>query len=175
MEGNKQEVKENRMRNIKLAEVVLNCGATGEKLERSVKLLKFVSGKQPIKTLSKRRIPSFGIRPGLEVGCKVTLRGKSALDLIKRLLESINNQLKVKQIGPGKISFGVHEYIQVPGLQFQRDIGIMGFDVNINLMRTGKRVSSRKIKRGRIPARHKISKEETIKFMEKNFNTSIIK
>lgn len=170
-----KEVKENKMRKIKLAELVLNCGATGEKLEHSIKLLRFVSGKNPIKTLSKHRIPGFGIRPGLEIGCKVTLCGKEAVELIKRLLEAVDHQLKSKQIGPGKVSFGIHEYIEIPGLQFQRDIGMLGFDVNINLMRAGRRVKLKKIKRGKIPARHKITKEETQKFMEENFETKIIK
>lgn len=169
----KKQTGKNIMRGIKLAEVVLNCGAVGEKLERAVKLLRLVSGKQPIRTLSKHRIPGFGIRPGLEVGCKVTLRGRAALDLLKKLLEALNNQLNLKQVGPGKVSFGIHEYIEVPGLQFQRDMGIMGFDVNLNLMRAGKRVSLKKIKHARIPTRHRITKEETIKFMEENFNTKI--
>jgi len=163
------------MKNIKLAEVVLNCGATGEKLERSVKLLRLISSKEPKRTLSKRRIPGFGIRPGIDVGCKVTLRGKEAEELVKRLLQAINNQLKWKQVGQGKVSFGIHEYIEVPDLQFQRDIGILGFDVNINLTRPGRRVSLRKIKRAKIPTRHRISKEETIKFMEEKFNVKVIK
>ena len=50
----------------------------------------------------------------------------------------------------------------------------MGFDVTIVFRRMGKRVVLKKIKRGRIPVRHRISKEEIIKFMEEKFNTRFV-
>lgn len=161
------------MKGIKIAEMVLNCGAIGEKLERSVKLLKMITGKEPIKTLATKRIPAFGLRPGLAVGCKATLRGEDAEQLLKRLLESVGNKLTEKQIGKGQLSFGVHEYIEIPGMQFNREIGIMGFDVSVNLSRAGGKIAERKAKKGHVPARHKISREETKMFIQKKFNTEI--
>jgi large subunit ribosomal protein L5 len=56
-------------------------------------------------------------------------------------------------------------------MEYQRDIGIMGFDVTVVFKRTGRRVGIRKIKQGKIPQRQKISKQEIIKFMEDNFQT----
>ena len=50
----------------------------------------------------------------------------------------------------------------------------MGLDVTIVFKRTGKRIMLKKIKRSRIPRRHRISKEEIIKFMEEKFNTKFI-
>ena len=50
----------------------------------------------------------------------------------------------------------------------------MGLDVTVVFKRTGRRVKLRKVKRGRIPKRQAITKEEIIKFMEDNFQTNFI-
>ncbi len=161
------------MRDVKMEKLVLNCGGVGEKLERSVKLLKYLSNKEPIVTLSRKRIPTFGTRKGLEIGCKVTLRGKGAEELVTRLLAAIGNKLSKGQIGSGTVSFGIHEYIEIPSIQFQREIGILGFDASITLGRAGFCVSKRKHAMAKIPPRHRITKEETANFMIQKFNTSI--
>lgn len=166
-------MKNNVMRKIKADKLVLSCGAVGEKLDRSAMLLKFLTGKEPIKTTTVKRMPAFSIRPGLEIGCKVTLRGKKAEEMLTKLLEVSNNKLSEKQIGDGVVNFGIHEYIEIPGVQFQREIGILGFDVSLSLTRAGYNLKLRRIKRARIPRRHRITKEETRKFMEDNFKTSI--
>ena len=132
------------MRKLKLSKVVLNCGATGEKLERAMRLLKLLTGAEPKRTKSRVRIPAFDIRPGLEIGCKVTLRGQKAFDMVKKLLEAVNNQLNKKKIGGGFVNFGIHEYIEIPGAIFQRDIGILGLDVSIVLERPGFSVERKK-------------------------------
>ena len=71
-----QETNENLMRKVKLEKVVLSCGATGQNLEKSQKLLEMLSGKKPkvVKAGPKRRIPAFGVKPDLELGAMVTLR-----------------------------------------------------------------------------------------------------
>ena len=48
---------------------------------------------------------------------------------------------------------------------------MMGLDVTVVFKRAGRRVKLRKMKRGKIPAKQRISREEIIKFMEENFNT----
>jgi len=170
----KEESKENPMRALKISEIVLNCGALAEKLERSIKLLKMVTGKEPIITLTKKRIPAFSLRPGLPTGCKITLKGKEAEALLKSLLDAVGNQFLEKQIGNGQLSFGIQEYIEIPGVQFSREIGMLGFDVSVNLTRAGSTISERKTKKGRVPLRHRISKEETKRFMQSMFNTKIL-
>ena len=59
---------------IKIEKVVLSIGGTGEQLEKGVKLLKLLTGKKPAQMQSKKRIPSWGVRPKLKVGAVVTLR-----------------------------------------------------------------------------------------------------
>ena len=157
---------------MKIEKIILSAGATGDKLVKAMKLLKIVSGKQPAKCKARKRIPAFNIRPGLEIGCKVTIR-KNTHELLNRLLEAVNRQLKKKQIQDNCFSFGIHEYIEIPGTEYQRDIGIMGFDITVVFTRQGRRVKIKKIKRGKIPIKQNVSKEEIINFMEKNFNVEI--
>lgn len=162
--------KTNPMREIKIEKIVLNIGATGENLEKGVKLLKLLTGKKPAKRKSKKRIPSLDVRPGLEVGAVVTLR-KNMDEVLKRMLNTNDNTLNKKQISENNFSFGIKEYIEIPGMEYQRDIGIMGFDVTVVFQRMGRRVKLKKMKKGKIPKKQIITKEEIIKFMEDNFQT----
>jgi large subunit ribosomal protein L5 len=161
---------ENPTRQIRIDKVVLSVGGTAEELEKGVKLLKILTGKTPAKMKSHKRIPAFGVRPKLEVGAVVTLR-KDANEVLKRMLTAIDNKLKKKQMSENNFSFGIKEYIEIPGVEYQRDIGIMGLDVTVVFKRMGRRVRLRKIKTGKIPARQNITKQEIIKFMEDNFQT----
>ena len=164
---------ENKNREIKIEKVVLSVGGTGEELEKGVKLLKIITKRKPAKMKSRKRIPSLNVRPGLEVGAVVTLR-KDIINFLKKMLTAINNKLKEKQVSENNFSFGIAEYIEIPGMEYQRDIGIKGLDVCVVFKRSGKRIKLKKIKRGRIPKKQMISKEEIIKFMEENFQTNFI-
>ncbi|MBU0761149.1 MAG: 50S ribosomal protein L5 [Nanoarchaeota archaeon] len=170
-----QEKKENPMREVKLEKVVLSCGATGPNLEKSQKLLEMISGKkaQIMKAGPKRRIPDFGVKPHLPLGTSVTLRGKHAFEILKKLLGAVDNELDEKQIAENSFSFGIHEYIEIPGIEYQREIGIRGLNVTACFIRAGVRVKRRKIKRGKLPEKQKISPEEIIKFLEENFETEV--
>jgi len=167
--------KENPMRKIKIEKIILSCSGVKDELEKSFKLLEKISGKKPAKRKTKKRIPSFDIRPNMEVGCMVTLRGPESLKLLGRLLSAIENKLKLKQIADNHFSFGIAEYIEIPGEKYDRDIGMTGLKVTIVFTRKGKRISRKKIKRGSIPARQNVSKEEIIKFMGENFKTKFLK
>ena len=90
--------KENPMKQIKIEKVILSSGAVGAELEKSKKLLEILSGMKAQVIASVKRIPTFNVRPGLEVGTKVTLRGKKALELLKNLLGAIDNTLREEQI-----------------------------------------------------------------------------
>ncbi len=166
-------MKENIMRDIKIEKVILGVGGTGDVLEKGVKIIERVTLRKPVRTKSKKRIPSLGVRPGLEVGAIVTIR-KNSEEMLKRLLVAKENTLKRKQVSENTFSFGIKEYIEIPGMEYQRDIGIVGFDVTVTLKRAGKRVGLKKVSRGKIPSRQVISKEEIIKFMEEKFQTKFI-
>jgi len=162
---------ENPMREIKLTKVILSAGATGDDLAKAKKLLEMITGKKAQIMASVKRIPEFDVRPGLEVGTRVTLRGKDAIALLKRLLSAISNEVKKKQVSENHFSFGVKEYIEIPGMEYQRDIGIRGFNATIVFARAGTRVKLKKIKRGEVPKRQYVSKDEIINYMQEAFKT----
>ncbi|MBM3199436.1 50S ribosomal protein L5 [Candidatus Woesearchaeota archaeon] len=164
------------MRNISVEKITLNIGTgePGAKLEKSKKLLKTISGMKPISTITNKRIPTWKIRPGLEIGCKVTLRGQKAKDLLKRLLQSVKNHLEERNFDDqGNFSFGVKEYLDVPGLKYDAEVGVIGFDVAVTLQRPGFRIKRRKLMKKQPPTRHKISREEAMEFAKKELNIAI--
>ena len=164
-------LEENSMRKIRIEKIVLNVGGIAENLEKGFKLLSFITKRKPAKMKSKKRIPSLEVRPGLEVGAVVTIR-KNKEELLKRLLAAIENTLRKKQISINNFSFGIKEYLEIPGMEYQRDIGIAGLDVTIVFKRAGRRVRLKKMKKGKISKKQIITKEEIIKFMEDNFQTN---
>lgn len=167
--------KENPMREIRLASLTLHC-STGDqaKLVRAAKLLQFITDAKPVMTLARKRIPTWKVRPRMQIGCKVTLRGEKAIETLKRLLAGVPS-LNEKQFNPGFMNFGVKEYIEVPSIPYQRDIGIMGFEAVATLKRPGFNISRRKRTRSKIGEAHKITKTETIEFFKKNFSIQIEK
>ena len=173
MKEQAKQITENIMRKVKMEKVVLSCGATGPNLEKAKKLLELISGMkaQIIKAGPKRRIPAFGVKPGLELGTRVTLRGKKSAEQLRRLLAAVDNELSEDQVAENGFSFGIEEYIEIPGMEYQREIGIRGLNVTVSFIRAGARVKRKKIKRGKIPRRQIVSPKEIINYMEENFKT----
>jgi large subunit ribosomal protein L5 len=168
------ELKENPMRRIQIEKVLLSGSGKDKNLEKSAKLLNILSGMKTQIIKTQKRIPDFSVRPGLEVGARVTLRRDKAIAQLRRLLGAIDNTLKSKQISPNHFSFGIKEYIDIPEVEFNRDIGVMGLNVTVVFVRTGIRVKRKKIKSGKFPLRQNVTKEEIINYMKENFKTKII-
>jgi len=164
------------MKDIKIEKVTLNIGVgePGANLDKAMKLLSSLSGAKPIQTTSKKRIPSWNIRPGLAIATKVTLRKNKAKEILLRLLAAVNNELKSDSFdNEGNFSFGIKEYLDIPDAKYDADIGIIGLDVAVTLTRPGFRVKKKRIRRGKIPRQHRISKEEATEFMKKEFKVII--
>ena len=166
----------NPMKNIRVEKITLNIGAGKDqtRLEKGLVLLNAITNATPIKTITNKRIQEWGLRPGLPIGCKLTLRKDKAIKILSRLLDAVENKLREKQFdNNGNVAFGIHEYIEIPGVKYDPKIGIMGLEVCITLERPGYRVKKRKLLVRKIPSRHRISKQEAIDFMVKNFNTRV--
>jgi large subunit ribosomal protein L5 len=164
---------ENPMRKIKLEKLILNCGGTEDKLERSAKLLNILTGRTIKKVASTKRIPTFGVRPGLVTGCLVTIRDEEKEALLKRLFGAIGNKIKAKKICDNHFSFGVKEYLEIPDMEYQRDIGIVGFDVTAVFKRNGKSVGIKKIKQGHVPKKQDVKKEEIIEYLQTKLGINV--
>ena len=169
-------MKTNPMKKVRIEKITLNVGAgkDEDKLKRGVMLLKKITGVDPVQTITNKRIPGWALRPGLAIGCKITLRGKPARDLLKRLLEARGNKLTVRHFDShGNFSFGIHEYVDVPGLDYDPTIKIMGFEVAITLGRPGFHITRRKVAQRRIPKRNHIKVGEAAEFLQAEFGTQV--
>ena len=166
----------NTMKQIKVAKVTLNIGVgqAGDNLDKATKLLNNITNKKPVQTKTQKRIPTWGLRPGLPIGCKVTLRKEDAEKLLKRLFSSVENRLNPRSFdNEGNFSFGIKEYIDIPQAEYDPNIGIIGLEVSVTLERPGFRIKRRKVKTKKIPMRNKITKEEAMKFIKETFNMKI--
>lgn len=166
----------NPMTALKVEKVTLNMGAGKDqkKLEKAVKLLKSITGVAPVTTKTEKRIAAWGLRPGLPVGCKITLRKEPAYKLITRLLEAKDNVLKEENFDDsGNISFGIPEYIDIPGVEYDPEIGVIGLQASITLEKPGFRIKKRRIKKGKVGKKHEAAKEEAISYMKDRFKVKV--
>jgi large subunit ribosomal protein L5 len=168
---------QNPMRDIFIDKVVLNIGiGPNEDMYQNARtLLEKLTGKNPIKTFSKRRKPELKLRKGQVIGAMITLRNKDAIEMLKRSLEANDNSIKPSSIANNTLSFGVTEYIYFSGVKYDPKIGMLGLNVNASFVRKGKRVEKRKKSRSRTSRKHSmISNQEIAEYMKKNFNVSFI-
>jgi len=164
----------NPMREIRIEKVTVNIGAgeAGEKLEKAKKMLEKLVSKKIVVTRTKNRT-TFGTPKGRPIGVKVTLRGKDAEEFLKKTLEARDKKLPSSVFdAQGNFSFGVKEHIDIPGVKYDPDIGIIGMDVCVTLERPGFRIErkamSRKIGKG-----HRIRPEETMKWAKEKFGIEV--
>ena len=167
---------ENPMKEVQLEKITLNIGTggPGDKLEKAMKLLSKISEGKPVITKTKKRIPTWGLRPGLEIGCMITLRGKKAEELLKRLFVGVDNKIPATKFDKsGNFSFGIAEYLHIPKVEYDSTIGIIGLEVAVTLKRRGFRVKRRLIRPARIAKTHQITKAEAIYYVKSKYGVDV--
>ena len=165
----RNKVSASEMKGIRVEKITLNIGAGTEQdnVEKAVLLLNKLTGAKVIKTVTQKRIATWKLRPGLPVGAMVTIRGKKADELLKHLLQAVGLKVKKTSFMKNGFSFGIKEYIEIPGAKYDPKIGIIGLEVAVSLARPGFSVKRRKIKPGKVHHKHEISPEEAWNFAQK--------
>ncbi len=164
------------MREIFIEKVTLNIGVgePGERLEKIKALLEQISGSKVVKTETKRRIPEWGLRPGLEIGVKTTLRKEEAESVLKRMFTAVENTISESNFdNNGNLSFGIKEYIHIPGAKYDYTIGIVGMAVSVTLSRKGFNTTKKRNK-SKVGRSHLIKKEEAVAFIKNKYNVKVI-
>lgn len=168
---------ENIMKKISLDKVVLNMGVgkSGDAIDIAKKALDQISGKKSCARDAKETQRDFGVRKGEPIGVAVTIRGKDAEELLKRLLQAKGNQIKGRSFDDfGNFSFGILEHIDIPGIKYDPNIGILGLDVAVNLTRPGYNIRKRSKHKASVGKTHRISEDEAKEFMENEFGAVIV-
>ncbi len=166
-----------KMRTIHIEKVVVNIGVGegGEKLIKARKILELLTNQKPINTISRTTNRDFGIRKGMPIGCKVTLRKIKALDFLKKAFWVKDNRIaKYSFDQEGNFSFGVSDYTDFENMKYDPEIGIFGLDISTVLRRYGNRVANRRITSRKIPMRHRITQEECMNFVKDAFEVEVV-
>lgn len=164
-------------RDLHVEKVVVNIGVgeAGERLSKAEKVLEMVTGQKPVQTLSKTVNRDLGIREGMPLGCKVTLRGEPALKFIDRALSIRERRIPSYSFDKeGNISFGITDYTDFDGMKYDPEIGIFGMDISIVLRRMGNRITQRQLLRRRIPKEHRVARDEAISFARETLKAEVV-
>ena len=168
---------ENSMRKIFLSKVVLNMGVgkSGDPIEIGKKALTEITGKKPNPRNAKKSQTDWGVRKGEPIGVAITVRRNDAIELLKRLFVAKDNKINRKSIDDeGNVSFGIKEHIDIPGIKYDPKIGILGLEVSIALARSGFNIKLRSKQKSKVGKKHRIAKNDTIKFLTEKFGVQIV-
>lgn len=160
------------MKKIRIEKITLNIGCgTKTNIEHAKKILELFSQRKVVITKTRKRT-TFNVPKNKPIGCKVTIRDDVS-DILKTLLEAKENKLSVRSFdSTGNFSFGIKEYIDIPGMEYDPKIGILGMDVCVTLERPGYRIKRKRLA-SRIGKSHIIKKEDAMDFVKENFGVVI--
>jgi large subunit ribosomal protein L5 len=125
----------------KLEKVVLNMGVGDVKenpkaMDAAVNDMATITGQRPIITKAKKSVSAFKVREGMNIGCKVTLRGKIMYEFVDKLFNVAlprvrdfrgvsNNSFD----GRGNYSLGVKEQLIFPEIEYDKIDKVRGMDI----------------------------------------------
>jgi large subunit ribosomal protein L5 len=169
-------VETNPMRALRIGKVVVNIGvgASGDPLDHAQTIMEQLTGQTPCQRLAKQTIRGFNIRKREPIACMVTLRGEKAEAFLGRAFTAIGKKIKSRSFDKwGNFAFGIKEHIDISGTRYDPNLGITGMDVMVTLERAGYHIDEKKHARGRIGKNHKVTPEESMRFIEKKFGVEV--
>lgn len=127
----------------KVEKIVVNMGVgdaitNAKALEEAVSELTLLSGQKPIITKAKKSIANFKLREGMEIGCKVTLRGAKMYEFLDKLVSVALPRVRDFRgvsanafDGRGNYTLGVKEQLIFPEINFDKVNRVRGMDIVI--------------------------------------------
>jgi large subunit ribosomal protein L5 len=125
----------------RLEKVVLNMGVGEVKdnpkaMDSAVSDMALITGQKPIVTKAKKSVAAFKLREGMNIGCKVTLRGKRMYEFVDKFFNIAlprvrdfrgvsNNSFD----GRGNFSMGVKEQLIFPEVEYDKVDKVRGMDI----------------------------------------------
>ena len=125
----------------KLVKIVINMGvghAIGnpKALEEAVEELTAITGQKPVITKAKKSIANFKLREGMQIGCKVTLRGERMYDFFDKLVtislprvRDFRGVSKTAFDGRGNYTLGIKEQLIFPEINYDKVDTIKGMNI----------------------------------------------
>jgi large subunit ribosomal protein L5 len=127
----------------RLTKIVINMGVgkaitDKNRMGEAVEHLTAISGQKPQITKAKRAISSFRLREGMEVGCRVTLRGKRMYEFLDRLIALALPRIRdFRGVNPksfdgnGNYNMGLSEQMVFPEIDPDKVNFTQGMDITI--------------------------------------------
>ena len=125
----------------KLEKIVINMGVgevreNPKALESAIKDLETITGQKAVVTKAKKSIATFKIRQGMNIGCKVTLRGEKMFTFFDKLISVALPRVRdFRGVNPnsfdgrGNYSMGVKEQLIFPEIEYDKVDKIRGIDI----------------------------------------------
>ncbi|MBO4887553.1 MAG: 50S ribosomal protein L5 [Firmicutes bacterium] len=125
----------------KLDKIVINMGVGEAKenpkaLEGAIADLTQIAGQKPIITKAKKSIANFKVREGMQIGCKVTLRGEKMYDFADRLISLALPRVRDFRgvsadsfDGRGNYALGIKEQLIFPEISYDKIDKVRGMDI----------------------------------------------
>ena len=132
---------ENVMQVPKLDKIVINMGVGEAKenpkaLESAVADLEQITGQKAVLTKAKNSIANFKIREGMNIGCKVTLRGEKMYEFLDRLVNLALPRVRdFRGVNPnsfdgrGNYALGIKEQFIFPEIEYDKVDKTRGMDI----------------------------------------------
>lgn len=125
----------------KLDKIVLNMGcgdASNDRglLNEAAEAMTMIAGQKAVITKARKSNASFKIRDGMNIGCKVTLRGKRMYEFLDRLVTIAMPRIRdFRGIngksfdGNGNYAMGIKEHIIFPEINYDKVNKVRGMDI----------------------------------------------
>ena len=125
----------------KIEKIIINMGVGEAKenakvLDGAVKDMATISGQKPLVTKAKKSVANFKLREGMNIGCKVTLRGDRMYEFADRLiniaLPRVRDFRGVKANSfddRGNYTMGIKEQLIFPEIEYDKVDKIRGMDI----------------------------------------------
>ena len=128
----------------KVEKIIISMGVGNEvkdnpkAMASAVEDLATISGQKPIVTKAKKSVANFKLREGMDIGCKVTLRGNRMYDFVDKLFSiSLPRVRDFRGVsvnsfdGRGNYSMGVREQLIFPEINYDKVDRIRGMNITI--------------------------------------------
>jgi large subunit ribosomal protein L5 len=106
-------------------------------MDSAVNDITLIAGQKPVVTKAKKSVAAFKLRAGMNIGCKVTLRGDRMYDFVDRLFSIALPRVRDFRgvpldsfDGRGNFSMGVREQLIFPEIDYDKIDRIRGMDIS---------------------------------------------
>ena len=125
----------------KLDKVVINMGVgdareNSKAVESAANDLGIITGQKPVITKARKSVATFKVREGMNIGCKVTLRGSKMYEFVDRLFNAALPRVRdFRGINPnsfdgrGNYALGIKEQLIFPEIEYDKIHKIRGMDI----------------------------------------------